>query len=64
MHDQFGRELVALDGERRILGGSAEGASEQDVRSVENEPWGKGFLEAARQGRVEGGNAASFLTSF
>ncbi len=45
---------------RRILGGSAEGGEEGDADG----PWGRGFLEAAREGRAVGGNAASFLTSF
>ena len=49
----------------RILGGSAELGGEGDADGVEgDEPWGRGFLEAAREGRVTGGNAASFLTSF
>jgi hypothetical protein len=29
-----------------------------------HEPWGREFLLAARQAKVSGGNAASFLTSF
>ena len=40
----------------RVQGGSADGD--------EDEAWGRGFLAAAREGRVVGGNAASFLTSF
>ena len=40
----------------RVVGGSAD--------DVDDSAWGKGFLVAARQGRVVGGNAASFLTSF
>ncbi len=46
----------------RILGGSAVG--EGETEGVGEEAWGRGFLEAAREGRVAGGNAASFLTSF
>ena len=42
----------------RVAGGSAEDGEES------SEPWGREFLEAAREGRVTGGNAASFLTSF
>jgi fatty acid desaturase len=42
----------------RITGGSADG-DEADA-----DAWGRAFLEAAREGRVTGGNAASFLTSF
>jgi omega-6 fatty acid desaturase (delta-12 desaturase) len=45
----------------RILGGNAEGEEEADLSE---EAWGRGFLEAAREARVPGGNAASFLTSF
>ncbi len=41
----------------RIVG--AAGAADEA-----SEAWGRGFLEAAREGRVTGGNAASFLTSF
>ena len=48
----------------RILGGSAEAGEEGDADRGEGTPWGRGFLEAAREGRVVGGNAASFLTSF
>ena len=47
----FHRHRVA-----RVLGGS----SDEDA----SEAWGRAFLEAAREGRVTGGNAASFLTSF
>ena len=47
----FHRHRVA-----RVVGGS----SDEDA----SEAWGRGFLEAAREGRVTGGNAASFLTSF
>ena len=41
----------------------------QRVRRVvgnhsDDEPWGRDYLVAAREGRVFGGNAASFLTSF
>jgi len=43
----------------RILGGSAPPDEGED-----DEDWGRGFLDAAREGRVPGGNAASFLTSF
>ena len=43
---------------RRILGENVDGAN------VDADAWGRGFLEAAREGRVLGGNAASFLTSF
>ncbi len=49
----FHRHRVA-----RVLGGSAD--EDEEV----SEAWGRGFLEAAREGRVAGGNAASFLTSF
>ena len=42
----------------RILGGAA------DEYEDESEAWGRAFLEAAREGRAVGGNAASFLTSF
>jgi fatty acid desaturase len=42
----------------RVLGGNAEEGEDED------EAWGRAFLEAAREGRVEGGNAASFLTAF
>ena len=42
----------------RVLEGSAEEGENA------SEAWGRGFLEAAREGRVAGGNAASFLTSF
>ena len=49
----FHRHRVA-----RVLEGSA------DEDSDAPEAWGRGFLEAARDGRVMGGNAASFLTSF
>jgi len=49
----FHRHRVA-----RVLEGSAEEESEAP------EAWGRSFLEAAREGRVVGGNAASFLTSF
>jgi hypothetical protein len=35
-----------------------------DDENVDPEAWGRGFLDAAREGRVLGGNAASFLTSF
>jgi omega-6 fatty acid desaturase (delta-12 desaturase) len=41
----------------RIVGGNADGVDEIEA-------WGREFLEAARQGRVSGGNAASFLTAF
>ena len=41
----------------RIVGGSAE-------RDADADAWGGEFLAAAREGRVGGGNAASFLTSF
>ncbi len=47
----FHRHRVA-----RVVGGS----SDEDA----SEAWGRAFLEAAREGRVTGGNAASFLTSF
>jgi fatty acid desaturase len=36
----------------------------EDEGDPESGPWGRTFLEAAREGRVPGGNAASFLTSF
>ncbi len=49
----FHRHRVA-----RVLGGG------EDEGSDPSEAWGRGFLEAAREGRVTGGNAASFLTSF
>ncbi len=49
----FHRHRVA-----RVLGGG------EDEGSDPSEAWGRGFLEAARAGRVTGGNAASFLTSF
>ena len=42
----------------RIFEGGADDEGETP------EAWGRGFLEAAREGRVMGGNAASFLTSF
>jgi omega-6 fatty acid desaturase (delta-12 desaturase) len=42
----------------RVMGGSADEGEDAP------EPWGREFLEAAREGRVTGGNAASFLTSF
>jgi fatty acid desaturase len=42
---------------RRIVGGSADGDADASA-------WGRGFLMAAREGRVVGGNAAPFLTSF
>ncbi len=48
----------------RILGGSAEGADEGAGDEALDGAWGRGFLDAAREGRVAGGNAASFLTSF
>lgn len=50
----------------RILGGSAEGHDEGSEEGSEGADgaWGPAFLEAARAGRVTGGNAASFLTSF
>ena len=38
---------------RRIVGNHSD-----------DEPWGRDYLVAARQARVSGGNAASFLTSF
>ncbi len=41
----------------RIVKGSAE-------RDIDPDAWGHTFLLAARAGRVLGGNAASFLTSF
>ena len=41
----------------RILGESADGDADASA-------WGRGFLLAAREGGVAGGNAASFLTSF
>ncbi len=41
----------------RVLEGSADNDGETP------EAWGRGFLEAAREGRAMGGNAASFLTS-
>jgi fatty acid desaturase len=46
----------------RVAGGAADaiGGSGED----KSEPWGREFLEAAREGRVTGGNAASFLTAF
>jgi fatty acid desaturase len=44
----------------RVVGGRAD----DDEGEEEDEAWGRGFLEAAREGRVEGGNAASFLTAF
>jgi omega-6 fatty acid desaturase (delta-12 desaturase) len=44
----------------RIVGGAAG----EDEGSGDDEPWGRPFLEAAREGRVMGGNAASFLTAF
>jgi len=40
----------------RILNGSDDEA--------ESDAWGRDFLKAAREGRVIGGNAASFLTAF
>jgi len=43
---------------RRIVGES------RDSGAIDREAWGREFLEAARLGRVAGGNAASFLTSF
>ena len=43
----------------RIVEDEDEGGSD-----LGSEPWGRSFLEAAREGRVPGGNAASFLTSF
>ena len=42
----------------RITGGSA------DRDEADADAWGRAFLDAAREGRVTGGNAASFLTSF
>jgi len=42
----------------RITDGSA------DRDGVDADAWGRGFLASAREGRVTGGNAASFLTSF
>ena len=47
-----------LEAAEEALEGSAEEESEAP------EAWGRSFLEAAREGRVVGGNAASFLTSF
>jgi omega-6 fatty acid desaturase (delta-12 desaturase) len=41
----------------RVMGGSSDA-------DVDPDAWGRGFLRAAREGRVAGGNAASFLTSF
>ena len=41
----------------RIMGDAADGDADLDA-------WGREFLLAAREGRVVGGNAASFLTSF
>jgi len=41
----------------RIVGDGPEGDIDPDA-------WGHTFLAAAREGRVRGGNAASFLTSF
>jgi fatty acid desaturase len=49
----FHRHRVA-----RIVGGSADEGEDA------SESWGREFLKAAREGRVTGGNAASFLTSF
>lgn len=56
----LGPQLVVFHRYRiaRILGGSSDG--EEDAVGA----WGRGFLEAAREARVLGGNAASFLTSF
>jgi omega-6 fatty acid desaturase (delta-12 desaturase) len=45
----------------RVIGGSAEN---DDDAVADGEEWGREFLVAAREGRVSGGNAASFLTSF
>ena len=42
----------------RITGGSS------DRDEADADAWGRTFLEAAREARVTGGNAASFLTSF
>ena len=44
----------------------AEGAADANEATDEDVtvPWGRAFLEAARKGRVTGGNAASFLTAF
>ena len=60
----FGAQLEIFHRYRveRILEGSAEG--EDEGSASEDEAWGRGFLDAARDGRVAGGNAASFLTSF
>jgi fatty acid desaturase len=41
----------------RVVDGSADDDGDPDA-------WGRSFLAAAREGRVAGGNAASFLTSF
>jgi len=41
----------------RVVKGSAD-------REIDPDAWGHSFLVAAREGRVLGGNAASFLTSF
>ena len=36
----------------------------EDCETLDGDAWGSEFLESARNGRVTGGNAASFLTSF
>jgi fatty acid desaturase len=56
----LGAQLAVFHRHRvdRILGGNADDS--EDL----SEPWGREFLEAAREARVTGGNAASFLTSF
>jgi fatty acid desaturase len=56
----FGSQLAIFHKYRvvRVVGGSA------DRDEADAEVWGRTFLAAAREGRVTGGNAASFLTSF
>jgi fatty acid desaturase len=55
----FWPQLVIFHKHRvvRVVKGSAE-------RDIDPDAWGHTFLVAAREGRVLGGNAASFLTSF
>jgi omega-6 fatty acid desaturase (delta-12 desaturase) len=68
----FGLQLLVFHQHRvaRILGGAAEGgaaeggAAEGGAAEDDEELFGRGFVAAARDGEIVGGNAASFLTSF
>jgi omega-6 fatty acid desaturase (delta-12 desaturase) len=60
----LGPQLVIFHRYRveRVLGGGAD--EDDEGEENDDDAWGRGFLEAAREARVAGGNAASLLTAF